>query len=698
MIKKSLPIFLLICFNVLFNNVLSQSSITFCQQGKILLDIFKKEHYQPISTNVQLSQRTYKLFIRGLDPHSLYFMASDTSVLGLCRTIINNDFSVQSCTEFNKITKLYRQRLENADTLISQMLQNPFDFSSHDSISFINTDSAFFSSDIKSRKNRWKKILTYQALLYLFSPDSVNDKPFSKSSKYILSKEPEVRNKIRVREKRIIKRILESPEGFESYVASLFFNAITNSFDPHSSYFSQVDKRNFESSLTRDALSYGFDTEDNTDGTIKISRLVPGGPAWKSNEIHKGDILIQLRWPNGQTVDLSCSDEEELKEILESSGSNQMELTIKKANGLLKTVKLAKEKLEADENLIKSYVLKGPKTIGFISLPGFYTEWENQDVTGCANDMAKEILKLKKENIEGIIIDLRNNGGGSMTEALNLAGIFIDEGPLCLSQDKNKKLTVLKDKNRGTAYDGPLVLMINEFSASASEIMAASLQDYHRAVIIGNPSFGKASGQVILSLDTLAAYGLKTIGNDGFVKITIGKFYRLNGISYQKKGVIPDIYLPSTNDNIYYHEYSLPYALKSDSVMKKVYYNPLPPLPILGLSIKSKYRIASNIRFKQIEKTNDSLTLALENLKSLPLNIELFKKREAKTFQMIQTLGNLANKPSAIFQATNVKFNQQIFTIDSYKKEENDILLKNIQNDIYIEETYQIINDLVNNK
>jgi len=701
MIKNHCKIFLLSVLTILYSNILGQSTDRLCQQANILLRTLEKYHYQPITPNRILSERAYKLFIQAIDPHSLYFMAADTNILASCKLTINEGFVGQSCSSFDMISNLYRQRLTEADSMISQIIQKPFNFSVRDSIAFGSNDSIYFSSDIQVYKKRWNKWLKYQALQYLFSPDSSNDKPFAKDSKQLLAKEAKVRNKVGVKEKRNIKRILEQPEGFENYIASLFYNAITSSYDPHSSYFSPVDEKNFESALSSDALSYGFEIEDNPFGTVQISRLVPGGPAWKSNEIHKGDILMEVKWPNGQRVDLSDLDQDEVEDIFQSSVSDRMELTLKKVNGQIKTVKLIQEKLEADENLIKSFILKGSKNIGFISLPGFYTEWENQEVTGCANDMAKEIIKLKKENIAGIIIDLRNNGGGAMNEALSLVGIFIDEGPLCISRNRDEKPIVLKDMNRGTIYDGPLVLMVNGLSASAAEITAAALQDYHRAVIVGSPTFGKATGQVILPLDpTLQSTSIKSINKNstGFVKTTVSKFYRLNGESYQQKGVIPDVLLPECNDSYAYYEVLYPYSLTSDAIIKKVYYNPLPALPVMQLSEKSKSRLSSDDRFKQIARENDSLQTAIKQLRTVPLNLESFRKKEAKIFKLLQSMDKVADRLSVIYKVTNVKFDQPIININPYKKEVNELLSKNIQNDIYIEESYQIINDLINYK
>jgi carboxyl-terminal processing protease len=687
---------------LLSDNALGQSDTNFCEQTKLLIQTLEKYHYQPIPIGRQLSQRAYVLFLQAIDPHGLYFTASDTATLLACKKDFFGEANNQPCNStFPKICSLYRHRLEEADSLIGKLLKSPPDFTVNDSIYFGENAKLYFAKDKEMLKKGWVKWLKYEALTYLFSPDSTNDEPFSKTSPELLRKEPEIRNKIKVKEKRYIKRILEHPDGFENYVASAFLNAVAASFDPHSSYFSATDKQNFESSLSTNAPSYGFEVEDSPNGNVQISRLSPGGPAWKSNALHKGDILVQVKWPNGQTIDFSCSDQEEVEEILQSSGSDRMELTVKKPNGQIRTVTLIKKMLKAEDNLIKSFILKGPKNIGYISLPGFYTEWENQDPIGCSNDMAKEIIKLKQENVEGIIIDLRNNGGGAMNEAIALAGTFIEGGPVCILRENNKKLTLLRDMNLGTIYDGPLVLMVNGFSASASEIFAAALQDYHRALIVGSPTFGKATGQVILPLDSLSTNSSTNPNdkiNNGFVKITVSKFYRLNGVSYQCKGVIPDILLPAYLEGFSNHEINQPYALVSDSVDRKVKFTPYPKLPTQDISAKSLARIALNERFRKISKTLDSMQLVMKQLKAVPLNINKFKKKEAWLFEAIQVLGREAEQPSTLIKVTNVKYDEQLINLSPYKKEVNDLLIRTLQNDIYIEETYRITSDLINYK
>lgn len=684
----------------LSSKTIGQAPVPFCDQTRMLIRTLETNHYQPIPVGETLSRRTFRLFLQAVDPHGLYFISNDTSVLATCRNkIFSGDNS--SCNEaFSQIIHLYRLRLTQADSLLSQILEQPFDFKAPDSIYFGEQERLTFASNQKMLQQGWIRWLKYEALIYLFSPDSTNDKPFSKPNNVLLKKEAEVRNKLKVKERRFIKRILEHPDGFENYVASAFLNAIAASFDPHSAYFSPTEKRNFESSLSPDAPSYGFEVEDTPNGNVQISRLYPGGPAWKSNALHKGDILVQVKWPTGQVIDFSCSDQDEAEEIFQSSGFDRMELTVRKPEGQLKSVTLIKKKLVAEDNLIKSFVLKGLKKIGYISLPGFYTEWENQDPIGCSNDIAKEIIKLKQESIEGIIIDLRNNGGGAMNEAISLAGTFIEGGPVCMLRENDQKITTLKDLNLGTIYDGPIVLMVNGFSASASEIFAAALQDYHRALIVGSPTFGKASGQVILSLDSASVFKQKTknSNDEGFVKVTVSKFYRLNGLSYQQKGVIPDIQLPAYFEGFSGYEVNQPYALNSDSVAQKPRFRPYPALPAKELAAQSKARTDTSKKFVKIFTTLDSLQLTMKKLKVIPLDINSFRKKEAYIFYALQVLGKEAEQPSSLVQIENVKYDQLLINLSSYKKEVNDLLIKNLLADIYIEETYRIINDLINFK
>ena len=337
-------------------------------------------------------------------------------------------------------------------------------------------------------------------------------------------------------------------------------------------------------------------------------------------------------------------------------------------------------------------MLNGKKKIGYISLPDFYTTWEDENGSGCANDMAKEIIKLKKENIEGLILDLRYNGGGSLAEALQMAGIFIDEGPLAGVKDRSQRLIFLRDPNRGTIYDGPLVLLVNSQSASASEMLAAALQDYNRAIIAGSATYGKATMQKMFSLDTLSNNNSATYKND-VVKVTEGKLYRVTGQTAQINGVTPDISLPDIFDAMKYREKFSPDVLSSDTVKKNGYYRPLSPLPVKELAQLSGQRIEGSKNFREIEaairiqntlQQDQAVILKPDEFETWIRRAESLRKA-AESEHEFETTSFLAQGYSAEKKGLQ----------DSYNSEIDQVVLKNIQHDIYIEEAFNVIMDLI---
>jgi carboxyl-terminal processing protease len=394
--------------------------------------------------------------------------------------------------------------------------------------------------------------------------------------------------------------------------------------------------------------------------------------------------------------------------ILHEADKKELEFTVRKANGEVRSVRLFKVKIRSDENAVKGYILKGAKKIGYISLPSFYTDWGTNTPLGCANDVAREIVKLEQEHIEGLVLDLRFNGGGSVREAIDLAGIFIDEGPLSIYRSRNQKPLLLKDMNRGTAYDGPLVVLVNGLSASASELFAGIIQNYNRGMIVGSPTYGKATGQEILPLDTIFSFtdlfasrqqaSRSERKNFGFVKVTVEQFYNLHNGTHQKTGIQPDLKLPEPFYFGQYREALLPYALPADSVKKTVYYNPLPALPLSKLVANSQLRLAQNPNFKRFGRVNDSLIDLRKKGKPLLLKPDYFRKEEKSGYQLIEALGKCISDSSTVFVARNNEYEQKLIDIDTYNKDINEVVLKNIQQDLYLDETYRILLDYLMNR
>ncbi len=663
-----------------------------------LQKILESKHFNPKPINDTLSRQILWQLMERLDGRHLYFMDSDWQDIIPYTYQLDDEIKGGSWKFLSFITVRYKERLQHADAVISELTQKPFVFSTAETISFANKDekdSLYFAHTEKEYIQRWTKWLKYQTLNEMVS--NMNEIIEGNLTK-ITAHEPTARKKVQHAEQRQIKQLLEEPGGYEKYIASLFLDAVATCFDPHSNYFSQSGREDFTSSLATEGMSFGLDLDENDNGEVVIDRLVPGGPAWKSNELHKGDVLTTLQWANKTPIDLTDADIDEVEGMLHSS-EEKLILTVRQASGLIKKVTLVQEKIREDENIVKGFILKGEKKIGYISLPGFYTEWEEDGSSkGCANDVAKEILKMKEAHIEGLILDIRDNGGGSLQEGLNLAGIFIEEGALGVLQGNDHKPFVMKDMNRGTIYDGPLVVMVNGQSASASELLAATLQDYNRAVIVGSTTFGKATGQTILPLSTEANPGmLKTARTEwGHVKVTINKIYRVTGKSAQMKGVQPQVYQPDIYESIDYSEATQPYALPSDSISKKIYYTPLKPLPVADLSQKSAKRIAANASFQTIRELVDFQRERRGKVgREIVLHPSYFRTVTLESYKRLQNLEKALDKETSLFSVENTRYDQQVMQMDTYGKEINDILKENIRKNIYIEEAYQVINDLI---
>jgi carboxyl-terminal processing protease len=533
----------------------------------------------------------------------------------------------------------------------------------------------------------------YDGIL-LSKQQNPNNNNFSKA-------EEEARLKIKSIELRRIKTILDNPAGYENYLATLFCNIIASNFDPHTEFFSANEREDFLNAVHSDGMYYGFSIGEDDKGSLQITNLIPGGPAWKTGELNKGDELLEFSFQNKTPIDLSGANAEEASQFLDMAGNEKLTLTVKKPSGLVKSVTLAKDRIRNDDHVVKSFILLATKKIGYISLPGFYSDAEEDHVASCANDVAKAIVNLKKDNIEGLILDLRNNGGGSLKEALDMAGIFIDMGPLAFYKERNGKPVILKDMNQGMIYEGPLLVLQNTQTASASELLAATLQDYHRAIIAGSISYGKGTAQSIFPLDTLfnpdvdSTYMQKS--DLGYVKVTTGKFYRVTGATTQQAGVNADILMPDMLDDLKYREEDEPFSVLPDTVQKNTYYKPLPELPIASLSSRSQERVKSNRNFETIKRYGKTLSGEADHPSMVPLQWEKFIQWTKNYRQMDpQDLEKSMLSSMDNFAVDNNTVEKNSFFADSYDQEINDRWKKKLSRDIYVSEAVQVLIDYIN--
>ncbi len=658
------------------------------KQAMILRATIQKNHISPVAINDSFSTRVFDNMLAKIDKDKIYFTRQDIEKLSVWRLKIDDEITGKSWGFVTTLTAAYRQSILRADSLVQKILQQPFSFNK---ATFFNRKNELSYAENNSVSSaRWTDFLRNNLLENIY--DALDTDSIEPSKSSFEKQEPVERKMIAADFKESTNEILQDLKGFESELETLYLNAIATSFDPHTAFFPAEEKKEFEESLSDQQMKYGFALQQVDNGELAVASLIPGSPAWNSSSIHVNDKVLSFKDANGKTILVKDATRSQLDAAFENP---KLELTVQSADGKTSVVPLRKELIANEDNIVKGYILEQTsKKIGFIALPSFYTSWNDNNGSSCANDIAKEIVKLKKDGIEALILDLRYNGGGSVQEALELAGIFIDAGPLVLVKEKSGKTSVLKDPARGTIFDGPLGIIINGQSASASELVAGTLQDYHRAVIIGNNSFGKATMQAVLPMDSLLNPE-KMTGNEkineenGFAKITLGKLYRINGKTNQLNGVLPDIILPTVYDGPDYTERSMPFALPADTVMKNVTYTLLKALPLTQLAAASKQRMDTSVYFHQTKKIITNITSAVEMVPQQWEPYVQWRRQQEKNAELMYDL------PDFLMKISSPNFDNKLYELDAHQQEISLQTKKQISKDAYIKEAAMIMADLI---
>jgi carboxyl-terminal processing protease len=684
----------LVFLALLATSVYAQKPRNHREEALLLAKILREQHVAPKALNDNFSRQVFAQFTSQLDPDKLYFSAADLQTLAPHETRLDDELGGTTWDFLPQVTALYRQALERAERTIAQTGATAFTGTVKEYISF---DTVRWPADAAALQAKWRLWLKHQTLQRMVDVRVRYEGP---EKEFFTRQEPEARKRVTAYELRTVRRILQHPGAFENYVAAQYFQSIAAVFDPHTTYMPVTEMENFLSTLSTEGYYFGITLDENERGDVLITALAPGGPAWKSGDIHAADVLTGLRWDGEEETDVEGFTLEEANAILADANHRYMEFTVRRQGGVVKKVKLQKEKISLEENYVRSYVLDGKHRIGYIALPDFYTRWDDEsEGSRCAGDVANEVMKLRQENIHGLILDIRFNGGGSLMEAVAMAGIFLDEGPLGMLRNRQQDIITLKDLDRGTVYDGPLVLLVNGQSASASEFLAAVLQDYRRAVIAGSRTFGKATAQNFFPLDPTQAQGpsLETIKDGpGFASITTDKIYRVTGGTAQGGGVRPDILLPEVFDIPGVRESAMPFALPADSILKRNYFRALPPLPLDSLRARSVGRVTTSATFQHI--ANGRRRLADEfHTRDEPVSLlwDALYTREVAMQQQYRALEKSLEQISRVFTVSNGSVDRQRLAADDYAKDFNKSWITNLQKDVYVEEAVNILTDMI---
>ncbi|OUR91800.1 hypothetical protein A9Q87_08305 [Flavobacteriales bacterium 34_180_T64] len=676
--------FFFIFFIFTFANIHSQNQSSFCDQVEALAKFINENHYSPKTVNDSLSTHVFHLFMDIVDSNKRYFTQADIDAFKKDEFNIDDYINTKQCGFIDKYISAYQERINTTIRIISSLKDETLDYSGKDNLNFTTKENFKYFDDSQKMKLYWSKRIRYEVVQQILDKDSI----IASVKKNFKALEHGVKSKVIQNEICLLEEILSQSGGIDQFIKEAFLNAFTNYQDPNSSFFNSSDKMQFESSVTSNQEGFGIFTSKNDNGDIIIAHIVSGSPAHKHGGFEVNDILKSLK-SGDDVLETFCISIEDIHAFTNNKLHRNISFKIKKQNGNLVAINLTKELIKNEGNLAKAYVLKSKKTIGYLNIPSFYTNMESTYGLGLANDVAKALYELQKEGIEGLIIDLRFNGGGSMKEATDLSGMFINRGPVSILKYRERENYTLRDANRGSLFSKPIVVLVNSFSASASEFFASAMQDYNRAIIVGSRTHGKSSAQTILPLSESEELG--------FCKVTVEKFYRVTGGSIQSKGVIPDIILPTFYDGFKSEEQFMDYAFENDSTSVRLKHRPLSKLNLDSTHVLSQKRIKSNLAFEGIKQLN---ALVLKNYinktANYPLTLDAIHNDQLNTKTQWNVYSKQIDAAVASFDVSNLKRIDELLAYNSEDKQLNALSLKDIATDIYIDEAYQIINDFIN--
>jgi carboxyl-terminal processing protease len=657
-------------------------------------ELLKQGHYSPKDINDEFSKKVFKKFLEDLDPDRSILMQQDITALKRHETRVDDEIKGAPVEFFLEAAKLFNKRVEEAAKVYHELLSKPFDFTVDEN--FVTDPKKLeFSSNDNQRREHWRKRIKYMTLDRYVELQNEQEKNKGKAG-FVAKSNAELEKEARNRVVKIMDRTFDRYrfKFSDDDKFSIYVNAITNMMDPYTEFFPPVDKRYFDEQLSGQFFGIGASLSYE-DGNIKVGSLLTGSPAWKSEKIEVGDIIMKVAQGNEQPVELTGYTVEDAVKLIRGKKGTEVKLTLKKTDGTQNTVALIRDKIVQDETFARSTVVdEGTSKIGYIFLPEFYANFDDPTGSRSAVDVAKEILKLKQQNVDGIVMDLRNNGGGSLYDVVQIAGLFIDKGPIVQVKDREGRPTVMRDKDGSVLYDGPLAVMVNEFSASASEIFAAAIQDYGRGVVIGSSStYGKGTVQRSIGLDT--ENFLSNNSELGSLKLTLQKFYRINGGSTQLKGVVPDIIVPDKYEYLKFREKDNTNALAWDEIQEAEYKKWEGGYDLQTIKNLSNARIAKNPVFQEIRKNTE--WLSHQNDKEYSLQIDKFKKEQ----QNIRTLAKQIDSLEKLRQPLNISFLPQDvarLSADKDKAERYNQWLKNLKSDIYLDQAIKVVGDIQNQR
>lgn len=655
----------------------------------VLTYVLTQGHFHPQELDDEFSKRVFEGFIDSLDPSRRYFLQTDLDLFSQFTYQIDDQVKRLDLSFFNLVYNTFKQRTEASKVLYKEILNQPFDFTKEE-IFDTDFEKKEFPKNLDELYENWRKYLKYSTLSQIYDIENEEKDKQKEDPNYQLKPfetlEKEAREATAERMQELENRMeeLSRNDWFTAFV-----NTITNDFDPHTVYLDPSLKKRFDISMSGKLEGIGARLSKKNQYT-KVSEIISGGPAWKQGELEPEDIILKVAQGDKEPLDITGMRLDKSIEFIKGKKGSEVRLTVKKVDGSIKVISIIRDVVELEETFVKSSVVQvADKKLGVIHLPKFYINFQDKKSRNAATDMEKEIKRLKEENIDGLLIDLRNNGGGSLKTAIDITGLFIKKGPVVQVKYRGKRAEIKADRDAKIAWSGPLVVLVNESSASASEIFAAAMQDYGRAIILGGKqTYGKGTVQNVLELNRYADFD----SDLGAVKMTIQKFYRINGGSTQLKGVTSDIHLPSKYSYMEIGEQDYENALEFDKVPELDYRKWKGYRNLKSVLSRSNKRVSKDQTFSKIDDYAQWLKEASED-KTVFLNYEAFKNDLSKNEEMAKKFEVLGEYKSDL-AFVSPKYELPLLLEDEGLKEKRERWHEELCKDIHLFESLNVLADL----
>lgn len=665
------------------------------EKDKVLISVLNymltRGHYVQKDLNDDFSEAVFTSFIDGLDPSKRYFTKKDIKEFSKYKYQIDNQLKKSDISFYNLVYNRFLSKIKNAKKYYGSILAKPFNYNKNEIIDLDYKKLQYATSE-KELINYWRKQLKLQTINKIQEKEEIENDTYKKDNTY-------QKKSFETIEKEARAEVMESMENLYIRIDELehrdwfstFLNSIVGAFDPHTTYMPPSIKETFDQEMSGKIEGIGARLQKKGIYT-HVVELVSGGPAWKQGELEDGDIILKVAQENEEAMDIVGMRLDDAIKFIKGPKGTKVLLTVKKKiDGSTKVITITRDIVELEETFVKSSVVeKDGKKYGIIDLPKFYISFDDRNFRDSAKDMEKEIERLKEENVKGLLIDLRNNGGGSLDTAIKIAGLFVDKGPIVQIKYRGESPIVKNDVDTKIQWNGPLVVLVNELSASASEIFAAAMQDYNRAVIIGgNQTHGKGTVQNILPINKFYPNYDKELG---FLKMTIQKFYRINGGSTQVEGVYSDISMPTRYSYMKYGERDLEGALKWDKVPQARYSQVNSYSNLSEVIDMSTDRINKDPKFQLVDEYAKWLKNELDD-STYSLNYKQYTK-ELKEREEFAKKFNTVFKYESGLAFNSPSYERSLFRENQELQDKRLVWHKNLAKDMYIYEALNVLSEL----